>query len=405
MNFEDRTDFIAIVNSNDSLEYFPDNCSSEFRNQLSVPINAQTGQLYVAINELFYTDNFTPFDETVVVEKIEPVTVADLTQPETRSFFRSGTEDNVVNTFRYQEIVHSFVKDSAGILTYVTKISTQLQQYSAGYSVSLIQIGTAGVFTIEINFVDQSGKYNLKLSQRLADILGFTKLDFKPGKYLGDKSVNEDAFAKLSIGGSTSLKVFHYATKNVQVQEPEEYDVEELFQNISHALNEEKFDVGLVLLPNDNEHVLKVAIRTSGLFFRISSEITKLLGLTVGFTFQEKMSDIILPNALFPTEKVVVIPDETVISQEGRKRNLLVVHTNIIEPQRFGGTFAQALRVSRRQKSINTEINLKFQPLVFVPLQKLDLSSIQIRLTDEFFNPLPNSNAPTTAVLQFIQKY
>jgi hypothetical protein len=82
-----------------------------------------------------------------------------------------------------------------------------------------------------------------------------------------------------------------------------------------------------------------------------------------------------------------------------------LIQCSIIEPQFYANKYTQLLRMTNREKSINSQVTLNFASVQYLGLSATHLQSIRIILTDEHMIPLKSFKTPTTVLLHFRKIY
>ena len=403
MSYNNQQDsFFATLYSTDSVNYFPANKSSDFRNRLQKPILSD-GELEVGLVELHYSDNFEP--ESPAKQKPPPKPVVKPPEPvPTKKKFFNSPKDGIVNTQLFSQVIRRYKKqsDAIGLKTFISQVSLQIEN-DEGREFNLRiafkeKIGQE-LSQIQITYSTTTG-YTLEFSQELAEVMGFTTRSFLPGTYLSEGTIDPEKFKTFSTDLEFSIKLWKYHRDTVTIQEPEDFDWEEFGENLSDAIAAKGHKVRFLF---DGDEKAFVYIDTNNFAFQLSKRINRLLGLDEQYWFTKPQEDFIVPGA---TEIPVAPPPSPEKPEEPKaKKNLLLVHSNLVYPQYFGNCMLPILRTVARPKSINSETILKFESVHYLPLKDSHVSSIHLQLSDEHLNLLPSMDKPTTVLLHFRSRY
>lgn len=390
-----KNSFYVAFNNIDSLHYFPDNTSSNFRSFLPTQIPSKNMEL--ALVSISYTDLFTPKEETDQPDSHShnPTTDSE------KKFFDPTKDDNVIHITKVERALRFEItkENNMGVRTFTTTLGQKFVQFSSdAIRMSLLFVITLGAINVEIEIDDPSdekSKYIL-LDRTIAKVLGFDKRKLHTGKHVAERELDEAAYDLIEVGEKFDIQVGKDVVSTAIIQEPDEYNIDELISNIALALENE--NSGIYTEERDNELLIAFRTYTDGTEIKFSRKLNRTLGLAPDHIFDDDIQEWKVPEDLLPSKEE---QEKTLIFFQ----NQLVVHCNLVFPQMFSNKLIPMLRVCKRQKSLKSRVEIDFGSVQYLPLRETHLDFIEILLTDEHMTVLPNSKSPTSVLLHFRKIY
>jgi len=189
--------------------------------------------------------------------------------------------------------------------------------------------------------------------------------------------------------------------KQFPIQEPDDFDIVELIENVLGACQTANVNVRMPLLKqeiNSDDKVLHVYI---GEDIRIQLPVTvnRAFNLPDGFMFEKNLT-VVTISPTFDISKPTKLSIEKTVRKPGRQ---ILVSSNILDPQMFASSHQKVLRRFLKSEVILNE-HLVFNPVQYLTLANQELQTIQISITDEYYTLVNSTNYNTTIVLHLRRK-
>ncbi|OXA61806.1 hypothetical protein Fcan01_00239 [Folsomia candida] len=345
----ESTSFYSSLFSTTSLEYYPENTGSDFRNYLASPISAGY-PLEVGLVSLTFFDENNP--QAPQVRPPSPPPTLKI-----RTFLGGIPANGIVSATKKEEIMQIKYSRQPNQLinSFVSKLNEELQAFrSEQFEATLNQIVKGGIITIELRVLKLGDGAIIEISEDLRAILGFEESIFRQGNYMSDKSLDSEdvksAYSLLNVGATVFMYLWRNQTFDIQLTEPEEYDIEALGQDLVLKLAAEGVSIGFLL---GDENQASVRIRTPGAKFKLTTYLNRQLNLEDNFEFERENVEWAVPVETIPEDNPPVSPE--IILPDSPAAGQLYILLDIIESQRFGQNVSQVSRIIFRPATINLQ--------------------------------------------------
>jgi len=389
----DIYDFFVTVQSDKCKEYYTENTPSQFNNILYQPVNTDFYEVGVA--EIFLSCKKEEEEEN------KPVQSPTISSSE-QTFFSNPGSDNLITVLKFKQTFLKFAKRNLNFVNFFEELKQFLNENQSevgvNFSKEYVELGKPAKTILTFN--DPTGEYSLQVQPQWAEAFGFRQHTFNAGRFVSENPQSEESFAKILLGSVMSLTFSRWEIKSVPVQEPSEFDIEELVENLVDALRE--YNVRMPMLQYKQEsRTRRVHIYLdNNLTIQFPVSVNRALGKPDNFRFNDNLSvvefyvniDVSQPAPVGP-KKLPMIP--------GRQ---ILITSNIIDPQMFANSHHYALRRFMKSELKDVE-HLTFNPVHYVALAKKEVQSIQISLTDENNIPIETLDKATTVLLHFKRRF
>jgi len=280
--------FHVYSQSNDCGTLYPENSSTNFCSDLSIPITLPECLYEVGLVEITYR-----LEKTLPEEAVS-TTVAKNSSVNTKKFFITPTESFTV--FTANTVSLSVTKPAGDNLSILTSlIASEFQKQ--GYSLEITELfgETQEQATTILRWADTTNNRTLVLPAELSTFLGFSSTSFQPGvhKSQNPRKSEYDAFQD---GKVFLFSMYYWEKKAGTVNEPEKYNTESLFLSLAAGLRQSKAKIGILhIIAN---HIAQVRIYEEGVQLKFSANLNKLLGLPDNFIFSLPKTTLHLPKKL-----------------------------------------------------------------------------------------------------------
>jgi len=382
--------YITVFSDN-SLEYFPDNTNSSFRNLLYKPLITTGREMEAGLCEIFYTD-----------KKVDEQQLEQDDQP-SPTFFGHFPSDNIFLVYELRTQKSEYKKQADDMSSFITGLYTRMNNILKGavkmsnyYAGNLAETNFS-----DIEFTDPTNKFQLSLSRNLADILGFKSTRLKKGHNRSELPQSQGALDKTSREEELLIIMQYYEQHDIKVTEPDNYLLEDLFIHINNALLDKEIDIQINIPPTKDKFIVN---NSEGQYtIKFPSQINEALGLAPTFTFYKKRTELRLnpfpPAPGQPKPSNPILPQSLSAQDDDERMNSKIfVTTNLIEPTYFGSERSQVIRIFPRAIESNKEQSVRFSPVYYFSTLNQELSSIHTKLMDEKNQELPFTSNPTTAI-------
>jgi hypothetical protein len=385
--------YYATVFSSASLSTCPENTSSNFSNLLAKSIDSDY-PLEVGLASLTYWDKFNPTSPNN-----QPIPVKPKPIVAKKSFFNGDIKDASVEVTRRISVLREFFVKSLGmkIHSFVTQMDIKCKTLNReGFEIKFEQEILAGKTFVNMFFTDHTNRLRLELSDELKNILGFKVNIFKRGAYRAAYHLEDTdpqlAFSDLNVNDEAVFRIWDIEKLKLEIKEPEEYDIELFGDNLTSEFLKAGMDMGFLV---SDEGLVEINMRTTGVRFNFSKHLNRILNLNEDFEFDVPKVEFRVSSDMIVANEIIPLPE---VEPTTTKNHLLVL-TNLVEPQRFGCSYTRVLRSMTRRKAINEQIEIVFDPVWYLPLERQEHRFIKIQLSDENFNLISPSLGPTYATL------
>ena len=335
-----RPTVVYLSNQQQGLFNLGKNFSHDFTNYLVNPVCAPDADLEIGIRQIIYTPKKQEqkFFEHDIQNKIS-VTVIP-----------AGVR--VLTFKKVSEVLEDF-------LMYVNSRLTTL--FSVNASITRRYVGDE-----EHPKINNNTASDLIIPLDLSYALGFNgQTVFEAGETLSSLPFNQKLFSEIPSEKIIEFKLSPKdRTSEVSVNEPNNYTLEGLVEEINAALH--NFELTLSISPTTTTIAAKNETNT----YRIE--------------FSAKMRDIFdFPHAIYISQ--VPYTKNNNISFEP-ERDIICVGCDIVEPSIMGSHYVNFLAMFKQSDNYGKMEVVDFNPIIYYPVSRSFVQSIQIRLTDPNLN-------------------
>lgn len=344
-----------VLSSSAFRDYFPDNNSGTFNNQLVSPFsNDRYAPLEVGLSEI----GFSP------VKKKEQIFATP--------------EDGKIQLNRHLEegIFVGKSSQTQVIMLFTTKANLLLKEYDKKLLLTVKITEKSKTLIIDNQDKDRVIRFEPE-SFRVA--LGIEDIGYPLGRTECKYELDQEAFDKIEVSARFKIRFTKDEQHEVNVQEPKEKTVAALVANINTAISE--FDLRF-----SYDH------KTFDFFSKgYSAHLSPFLGTTFGVPTPESYV-FKGPHISLPTHAVINF-DTT--------PTFVIVECSVVEPwQQWNGQLFPSLRMFPMPTTFDKLATTQFDPILYLPVpMHVDvLNKIKIRILDEKFVPLPLTLDSTTTL-------
>ncbi|OXA42405.1 hypothetical protein Fcan01_22989 [Folsomia candida] len=255
---------------------------------------------------------------------------------------------------------------------------------------------SVGIVNVEIVY---SEPRELFLSPTLAQVTGFTKTHFtKSGAYIAESNVVEslssippETIFQLSLGLREPF--------TVTMKEPETYTLASFLDSMAQAFREiPKLRIGIT--KQVEVLMVRFTIFSKGVNFKFSPFISNLFAMSSDFVLDQVQNDLFIPAYLFNLAPPVQPKPPTPIPAIGQ----LWVHCDLSGEHLIGGQTYPVIRILPPTYSLGQTVTMTFDPVRFSTVSRTELSSMNLKITDEYNQILTEQVGQTSATLHLRRK-
>ena len=246
----------VTLSSNNSLNYFPENTTSSFKNILNGWISTSSGPLEVALCDLFYVPKSPP--ESFIFEK--------------------NTKDNIIlveGRFIAMYFVHR--KEDEVFLETWNRLSDILNKYTKDYSVFLQSKGKQWHLGVENR--NEEG-FKMIFEENYATAFGFQTTEFSKGKYLSANPVSQALLDKIDFTDPVKITIQKSKPFIGSLEEPVEKTVNGVVNSINKCLSSLN-----IKFTYENNSLSATGLSSKNYYLKFSPFLCKLFGINIDFWF------------------------------------------------------------------------------------------------------------------------
>ena len=335
-----RPTVVYLSNQQEGLFNLGKNYSHDFTNYLVNPLCAPDGDLEIGIRQIIYTPKkqeqkfFVHQIQNKISVTVIPAGVRQLQFP------------------KVSEVLEDF-------LMFVNSRLTTI--YSVNASITRKYVGDQ-----EHPKVNNSTTYDLIIPADLSYALGFEgQTVFGAGETLSRLPFNEKLFSEIPSDKIIEFKLSPKdRTSEVSVNEPPNYTVEGLVEEINKALESVELTVSV------SPMTITIAAKDETNTYRIE--------------FSAKMRDIFgFPHAIYISQVPYTKTNSIIFEPE---RDIICVGCDIVEPSMMGSHYVNFLTMFKQSDNYGKTEVVNFNPIIYYPVCRSFVQSLQIRLTDPDLN-------------------
>jgi hypothetical protein len=376
------SDFNLTLTSDQDMNRFHNNNSSEFLNHLNGPIALDPEKYQVGLVQLSFE-----FQQ----ENNPNSTPATIPQPskEATPFFGKANGDNLCTVWKKVSSEFAIKNQGRNVKEFITKASAELKLLKAPLEIFLSNKN--GKTRIKL-VVNAQKDREIQIAPSLTAILGFEQTVFMPGEYTATNEMSNHLLEQRPKEQSFSFALSRWTEMDrIAVDEPDSRDPEDVAFTFNMALQRANLLVEM-----------GAAVENDGFIIQIFKPIHKLklpdslniyLNLRSDHVFETNSSYINLKPALTTSNSNPQNPQTT------QDSSMVFVYCDAIEPYFVGSSCLPIIRtVLNPSNNTNT---LQFSPVFYLKPTGEELRHIKLKLLDSNFEPLPKSVKKTIAVLHF----
>ena len=346
---------VLFLNSNQSLKFFPDNSSDNFTNSLPSAISVDPELYEVGLSEIFYTPN---------KQRIK--------------FFENDNERQIsVTCFSESTNVETFnvKKEDNDLANWLLTANLELAENEANVEI-LEEILVDD--TSHVTLINNNPTKLLTVPKSIAQVLGFFINNFEPGEHKATATVNPSLFPDIEEDEDILFELRPIPNEvNVLVDEPQNYKFEDVIKNINLSLLPSKVQLQI------RQDESAVTSETSKTRLKLSKRLASTLGLpTLFFT----------NNGVYRQSTVVQWTPEP---------QMLCIASDLIHPISYGSMTVNWMRILSQSREYGRMQHVTLNPIIYHPLNKSFITSVNINITDEFLNQYHFGSQAVTVSLSF----
>lgn len=381
MNRTESESFTVTLQSNLCRDEFPHNVNYFFRNRLPHEVNVENFE--VGLVDLYHYDTYQrPLNRDEI----------RLKHGSTVPFFDLLFSDNEVVILDSNTSNLHISKYHESVSQWLIRVNKDLETYNMRTHISaVLDAGVLKRVIIEFTPPDES---KLILSDSLKKFLGFHSQVLDSGSTTSDIEVDHEYFKSLELLESMGyIRRELLSSKTVEIEQIQGTPtIDDLLVHILVRLIEKEHDVSMFY--NNGKIEYSIVPSTKRILF--SKFLNNYLGLPDNFYFQG--------------DGTINVPEE-IVDPLGREllrlnsyyqtSSKIVVSTDIITPQFYGGEEQKVLAVLNRNSTKDTEVQYKLNPIVYKEVARNKLSDIRISIRSDAGEYTSFSRNPTTLTLHF----
>jgi len=387
-------DFFVTVQSDKCKEFFNENSPNAFSNVLYKQLELNTDTYEVGLSEIFlaYTEPN--------VEPTKPTTPP----PTSSTFFIDPGSDNIITAVKLIRHHTKFVKRDENFVNFFEGLRQHTESLRGKIGIELSKNYTTigGPPHTVLKFDDPESEYTLQIPGEWAEYFGFNTNTFTAGTYVSEFPQSEEVFKNIPVGSTFTTTYSKWDKKTVEIEEPEDFDIEELVENVVSSIKRIGYSVRMPLLKTreGSEMGSLHVYLEDGVRIQLPVSVNRALGKPDNFQFVQELTTVEFPLKINIDVPAVPKVPKRLVPIPGRH---VIVSTNIVEPQMYASSHQQVLRRFLKSEIKATE-HLTFNPVQYLMLTTKHIRTIQISITDENILPINTYDFPTTIILHFRRK-
>jgi len=360
--------FYMTLQSKHTPHYYPLNSGADYTVKLPKPFKFSPNSFEVGVSEFYFTLPEPPKDENGNYIKGKP------------SFFGKVENDNTIKVKGHSQSGFTMTKTSPEVIMFAKDLENELEWKNYGIRIVLDVVGTEQRIAIENYGVE---KVSLVIPEDLAEVFGFDKSTFPPGRHVSNRGVSQSGFAEFPYDKTFEISLFNRETVDtIKVKEPKGYTIGYLMAEINSAVNPlgGEFDLEV--------SQLEFSSSNTGLMVKLSPEISQYLGIT--------------PDQWFHGDDMKVSANPYLVLYS--PFDFILITCSCAQDQVYGDAMRPILRILPVTDQYNKEVQYTFSPIQYVGVADSEVSQIRVQIIDDQLRPLPVAREPSTIVLHFRQR-
>lgn len=399
---------ILTLTSNSSLDLYPTNSPTHFKNRIPWPI--KNGYCYeAAIISLEYESESersgASIENTQVLGEVE--NNENITSD--AEFFGRDENNNIDNKLFVRRRVLanvSVIKEHSDFGLFILSFNTLMS--SANYKMSFKHVlDENGIRFVQFHNDSKEGNlegWNLKMSTDFAQAIGFSDRNILGvGSIKAPSSIDKVVWDNISLNSSIQFELEQCYNEFYDIEEPKSNDLDSIITALRTTFTTHKIRAFLVLEPTTKRLLIKIAdFKKNILELRFPDTINAYFELNRKFTFNQKDTWILIDDDKFkkttsPNNSEFLVQLENYKSQ---KSNYLYIACDLVFPQVLGSSALRYLMPILIAKNNQNLHQIKIENPIYLPIYKEDIFDIEISLmknSKEYASV--SKNHPTTLVI------
>jgi hypothetical protein len=375
------SDFYLTLTSDQDMNRFHNNHSSEFLNHLNGPITLDPEKYQVGLVQLSFE----------LQQEINPNSIpATIPQPSKQStpFFGKAHGDDLVTIWKKVSSEFAIKNQGRNVKEFITKASAELKLLKAPLEIFLSNKNGKTRIKLVVNAQEDR---EIQIAPSLAAILGFEQTAFLPGEYTATNEMSNHLFEQRPKDQSFMFALSRWTEmKRIAVDEPDSRDPEDVAFTLSMAFRRANLLEMGAEVHNNRFHI---QIFKPIYKLKLPDSVNTYLNLRSDYEFETDSPYIDLKPALTSSNSHQQNPQST------QDSTMVFVYCDAIQPYFVGSSCLPIIRtVLNPSNNTNT---LQFSPVFYLKPTGEELRHIKLKLLDSNFEPLPKSVKKTIAVLHF----
>lgn len=372
--------FLLVLHSAKSKKFFPHNTSSSFTNLL--PSNFHLDGYEIALLQLSYYDDLKP------VETYVPI-------PRTGLEFFTEEGQNSVTVHSIKGSLVNVTKSYNLYGEFVTGLNSSFK--AAGIDANVVVTYETGGIPKKVTLTYQnSNAYDLRLSSKLAKLLGFSSSVFRIGEHKSDLEINHSDFTLLPLNEEFEIALQKWETDTITLDNVKDPTLEDIGWLLIAALAEAGHQISFVV--NEDDGKLFIDTRNPNKYLTFSTFLREKMGIPDNIKVSGKTEINVSPNIIDPyspfKQSYLRKEDETGFFSS---RKLLVL-CSLLDQNYFEQETLPVLSVCNRTVGPQENIFSPSKP-IYLPVGISDTATVNIRLVSDTLQEIPQRELPSVAVI------
>lgn len=376
-----KDSFIVVMHSAKSMQFFPNNKSSNFSNIL--PSNLRLDGYDVALIQLHFYDN---------LQKTKPYVPIVKTNQD--FFTEAGQNQVLLHSLKGNRV--NFTKSYNLYGEFVTGLNSTFQAAEINAKVTVTY--SKGVPKAAVLNYTNSNKYSLYIDSKLAKILGFSATEFTPGEYKSDLSINQSDFTLFPVTEEFHVSLQRWEVDTLELEQIQDPTLSDLGWSLIAAAAEKGHQISFKVKNSEGKLIINLFGPNKYLVF--SPYLMKKMGIPDSIKVSGRTEIDVLPNIIDPYKPF----SETYLRGVDKlgffSSDKVLVLCSLLDSNFFEKESLPLLAVTTRKEG-KEEITYIPQNPIYLPVGISDTASINIRLVSDTLKEIPEQNLPTVAVLHF----
>ena len=312
-------------------------------------------------------------------------------------------KDSMITLHEQFDAVRSFRKRA---MTY--------EQFFNFVSASLATDGNMITFTFDANkkvtmdvkvTVITDPRNYVVLPLEIRDCLGFQQDQFPTGTYTSERAIDVAKFTAIPGDQDLYFRFKAYSWLYQMMNEPKSLHIRDVLDELNLSFTRMRSQEYPIQFYYDDGHLVLDDTRVSAdVEITFPKPLTKYLGIPET-TKMNGGSRIPLGNEVTYEEEEIEYEEQNQVTPvRGEPRRLLIC-SDLAKAMTYGNQQVNLLREIPLTYDLNTEVNLDFSPVMYLPLDITHINLIRINFKDEFLRPVEFQNKNTSVTIEIRRKF